>query len=112
MLIDEERMAAPGGTHDCLFIKYTYDCFTVCETALIYYCIMKEEFVYNTCDIIRDEAVPTSIDRMIYFVNFTRHDRQSPSYVNLIRDPADYVLSRYKYRNVSGAITRLTFVFC
>ncbi|XP_065173289.1 heparan sulfate 2-O-sulfotransferase pipe-like [Atheta coriaria] len=66
-----------------------------------------EEFVYNTCDIIRDEAVPTSIDRMIYFVNFTRHDRQSPSYVNLIRDPADYVLSRFHHLMQNDALKHL-----
>lgn len=35
-----------------------------------------------------------SFDRHIYFINFTTYDKQSPMYINLIRDPVDKIISR------------------
>lgn len=41
------------------------------------------------------EAVPISFDRHVYFINFTKFDKQWPIYVNLIRDPVEKAISRY-----------------
>ncbi|KAK9889597.1 hypothetical protein WA026_006969 [Henosepilachna vigintioctopunctata] len=43
---------------------------------------------------LRDEAIPLSFDRSIYFINFTHYDKQSPTYVNIIRDPIEKLSSR------------------
>jgi dermatan/chondrotin sulfate uronyl 2-O-sulfotransferase UST len=43
---------------------------------------------------IRDEAVPVTFDRHVYFLNFSQFDRQSPTYINLARDPIDKATSR------------------
>jgi len=43
---------------------------------------------------VRDEAVPVTFDRHVYFLNFSQYDRQSPTYINLVRDPIDKAASR------------------
>lgn len=52
--------------------------------------------IYTTeiSNMIREQAIPLSFDKSIYFVNFTEFSIQSPIHVNLIRDPFDNVLSR------------------
>ncbi|XP_017768852.1 PREDICTED: uronyl 2-sulfotransferase-like [Nicrophorus vespilloides] len=57
----------------------------------------QEEFVDDFYKTVRDEAVPLCFDRNMYFINFTRFDKQSPTYINLIRDPADYLISRFNH---------------
>ena len=54
----------------------------------------QEEFVDGVYTVMREEAVPLSFDRQMYFVNYTLFDKQSPTYINLIREPADKALSR------------------
>jgi dermatan/chondrotin sulfate uronyl 2-O-sulfotransferase UST len=54
----------------------------------------QEEFVDDVYRVMRDEAVPLSLDRQLHFVNFTSFDKQSPTFINLIREPADKALSR------------------
>jgi dermatan/chondrotin sulfate uronyl 2-O-sulfotransferase UST len=43
---------------------------------------------------VREEAVPVTFDRHVYFVNFSVFDRQSPTFINLARDPIDKAASR------------------
>lgn len=43
---------------------------------------------------VRDEAVPVTFDRHVYFLNFSHFDRQSPTYINLVRDPVEKAASR------------------
>ncbi|KAJ3643525.1 hypothetical protein Zmor_026229 [Zophobas morio] len=59
--------------------------------------IEQEEFVDGVYTVMREEAVPLSFDRQMYFVNYTLFDKQSPTYINLIREPADKALSRSFY---------------
>ena len=58
---------------------------------------LQEELVEEVTQKVRDEAVPTSFDRHVYFLNFSQFDRQSPTYINLVRDPIDKAASRYVY---------------
>ncbi|KAJ8967668.1 hypothetical protein NQ314_002706 [Rhamnusium bicolor] len=53
-----------------------------------------EDLIYEIYDVIRKEAIPLSFDRHVYFINFTSFDKQLPTYVNLIRDPIDKIISR------------------
>ncbi|KAJ9587280.1 hypothetical protein L9F63_019194 [Diploptera punctata] len=59
--------------------------------------IQQEELVEEVTQRVRDEAVPVSFDRHVYFVNFTQFDRQSPTFINLVRDPIDKAASRFYY---------------
>ncbi|KAJ8977464.1 hypothetical protein NQ317_014551 [Molorchus minor] len=61
--------------------------------------IQQEELVYEIYNVIRKEAIPLSFDRHVYFINFTSFDKQMPTYVNLIRDPVDKVISRIPYKD-------------
>ncbi|RZC41909.1 uronyl 2-sulfotransferase [Asbolus verrucosus] len=61
--------------------------------------IQQEEFVDELYSVMRDEAVPVSFDRQLYFINFTSFDKQSPTFINLIREPADKAISRSRYNN-------------
>lgn len=45
-------------------------------------------------DTMKDEALPLSFDRHVYFVNFTAFDKQLPIFINLVRNPVDRILSR------------------
>ncbi|XP_018561941.1 uronyl 2-sulfotransferase-like [Anoplophora glabripennis] len=62
----------------------------------------QEALVFEMYDIIRKEAIPLSFDRHVYFINFTKFDRQLPTYINLIRDPVDKILSRTSYNDRLG----------
>lgn len=55
---------------------------------------MQEQFVDAVYDVIRRQAVPLIFDRQIQFVNFTAFGKQSPTYINLIRNPAEKIVSR------------------
>ncbi|XP_044270735.1 uronyl 2-sulfotransferase-like [Tribolium madens] len=59
----------------------------------------QEQFVDEIYRVMREEAVPLSFDRQLFFVNFTTYDKQSPSYINIIREPADKAISRSFYTN-------------
>ena len=54
----------------------------------------QEELVEEVTKRVRDEAVPVTFDRHVYFLNFSLYDRQSPTYINLVRDPIDKAASR------------------
>jgi hypothetical protein len=54
----------------------------------------QEELVEEVTRKVRDEAVPVTFDRHVYFLNFSHFDRQSPTYINLVRDPVDKAASR------------------
>lgn len=55
----------------------------------------QEELIESTYQRMRNEAIPVSFDKSIYFVNFTQYDRQSPTYLNIIRDPIEKLSSRF-----------------
>ncbi|XP_044732111.1 uronyl 2-sulfotransferase-like [Chrysoperla carnea] len=57
----------------------------------------QENFVDEVTNYIKTYAVPMTFDRHIYFVNFTSFDKQSPTYINLIRDPVQKIISRFYY---------------
>ncbi|PSN39230.1 hypothetical protein C0J52_24161 [Blattella germanica] len=59
--------------------------------------IQQEELVEEVTQRVRDEAVPVSFDRHVYFLNFSHFDKQSPTYINLVRDPIDKAASRFYY---------------
>ncbi|EFA10533.1 uronyl 2-sulfotransferase [Tribolium castaneum] len=59
----------------------------------------QEEFVDKLYRVMREEAVPLSFDRQLLFVNFTTYDKQSPTYINIVREPADKAISRSFYNN-------------
>ncbi|KAJ8917617.1 hypothetical protein NQ315_000100 [Exocentrus adspersus] len=63
---------------------------------------LQEDLVFEMYDVIRKEAVPLSFDRHVYFINFTSFDKQLPTYINLIRDPVDKILSRASYKDKLG----------
>ncbi|KAL1132820.1 hypothetical protein AAG570_010772 [Ranatra chinensis] len=42
---------------------------------------------------LQQEALPLSFDRHVYFINFTSHGQQSPTYLNLVRDPIQKLIS-------------------
>lgn len=58
------------------------------------YFVFQEELVDEVCDREKEEAIPLSFDRHVHFVNFTKFDKQSPIYMNLVRDPVDRTISR------------------
>ncbi|XP_049829942.1 uronyl 2-sulfotransferase-like [Schistocerca gregaria] len=61
----------------------------------------QESLVETIMKTIRDEAVPVAFDRHVYFINFTLFDKQSPTYINLVRDPVDKAASRFYYARVT-----------
>jgi dermatan/chondrotin sulfate uronyl 2-O-sulfotransferase UST len=63
--------------------------------------MQQEELVEEVTKRVRDEAVPVTFDRHVYFLNFSQYDRQSPTYINLVRDPIDKAASRFYYRRVT-----------
>ncbi|XP_050304742.1 uronyl 2-sulfotransferase-like [Anthonomus grandis grandis] len=56
--------------------------------------IQQEELIQEIYDIRQDLAVPLSFDRPVYFLDFSKFDKQMPTYVNLIRHPVAKVMSR------------------
>lgn len=54
----------------------------------------QEQLVDEVTRRVREEAVPVTFDRHVYFVNFSVFDRQSPTFINLARDPIDKAASR------------------
>ncbi|XP_028133601.1 heparan sulfate 2-O-sulfotransferase pipe-like isoform X1 [Diabrotica virgifera virgifera] len=56
--------------------------------------LQQEHLVYEMYDIMKKEAVPVSLDRHVFFINFTQFGRQFPTYINLIRHPVDKIISR------------------
>lgn len=56
---------------------------------------------------VRDEAVPVSFDRHVYFLNFSQFDRQSPTYINLVRDPVEKAASRSDHTHPLHSTQRL-----
>ncbi|KDR15463.1 uronyl 2-sulfotransferase-like [Zootermopsis nevadensis] len=63
--------------------------------------IQQEELVETVTRKVRDEAVPVTFDRHVYFLNFSHFDRQSPTYINLVRDPVEKAASRFYYARVT-----------
>ncbi|XP_069691141.1 uronyl 2-sulfotransferase-like [Periplaneta americana] len=61
----------------------------------------QEELVEEVTQKVRDEAVPVTFDRHVYFLNFSQFDRQSPTYINLVRDPIEKAASRFYYARVT-----------
>lgn len=58
----------------------------------------QREIVKNVMSKVRDEVVPQSFDRHVFFINFSRFDAPFPIYVSLIRDPVQKMISRFFYR--------------
>ncbi|XP_044753994.1 uronyl 2-sulfotransferase-like isoform X2 [Coccinella septempunctata] len=56
--------------------------------------IEQEELIERMYKRMRNEAIPLSFDKSVYFVNFTQYDRQFPTHINIIRDPIEKLLSR------------------
>ncbi|XP_060528607.1 uronyl 2-sulfotransferase-like isoform X3 [Cylas formicarius] len=54
----------------------------------------QEKLVYDFYDIRKSAAIPLSFDKNVHFINFTTFDRQLPTYINLIRDPVEKVMTR------------------
>lgn len=54
----------------------------------------QDDIIASMYERLRNEAIPLSFDKSVYFINFTRYDRQSPTYVNIIRDPIEKLSSR------------------
>jgi len=57
----------------------------------------QEKLVEKITVALHDATIPLSFDRHVYFVNFTSFGRQSPTYINLVRDPVDKAVSRFYY---------------
>ncbi|GJQ75270.1 hypothetical protein Trydic_g13560, partial [Trypoxylus dichotomus] len=55
---------------------------------------LKEELVDAIQNRIRQEAIPLCFDKPVHFINFSSFDRQSPTYINLVRDPVDNFIAR------------------
>lgn len=74
----------------------------------------QEELVVQVTETLRREALPVAFHGHVFFTNFTTFDRQSPSYVNLLRDPVDRAISRFharpstKLRQNAGSTTMST----
>ncbi|XP_063238559.1 heparan sulfate 2-O-sulfotransferase hst-2-like [Bacillus rossius redtenbacheri] len=64
--------------------------------------LQQEDLVEEVTMAVRRQAVPVSFDRHVYFLNFSRFDRQSPTFINLVRDPAEKALSRYYYARATA----------
>ncbi|CAH1153867.1 unnamed protein product [Phaedon cochleariae] len=60
--------------------------------------LQQEYLVYDMFDMMKRQAVPLSFDRHVYFINFTNFDRQFPTYINLLRNPVDKVISRTSFK--------------
>ncbi|KAL0272168.1 UNVERIFIED_CONTAM: hypothetical protein PYX00_005247 [Menopon gallinae] len=61
----------------------------------------QEELVEEIVTREKEEAIPLSFDRHVHFINFTKFDKQSPIYMNLVRDPVDRTISRFYYKRVT-----------
>uniref|UniRef100_A0A1B6DBH8 Sulfotransferase domain-containing protein n=1 Tax=Clastoptera arizonana TaxID=38151 RepID=A0A1B6DBH8_9HEMI len=61
----------------------------------------QEKLVEKVTDALHDETIPLTFDRHVYFVNFTSFGRQSPTFLNLVRDPIDKATSRFYYSRVT-----------
>ncbi|XP_030766972.1 uronyl 2-sulfotransferase-like [Sitophilus oryzae] len=59
----------------------------------------QETLIDDMNEIRRSMAVPLSFDRNVYFVNFTFFERQSPTYLGLVRHPIAKVVSQSIWRN-------------
>ncbi|KAL3268315.1 hypothetical protein HHI36_007433 [Cryptolaemus montrouzieri] len=64
----------------------------------------QNEFISILNKKMRDEAVPLSFDRSFYFINFTSFDKQSPTYINIIRDPIEKLSSRSHFGKESSLL--------
>ncbi|XP_046681036.1 heparan sulfate 2-O-sulfotransferase 1-like [Homalodisca vitripennis] len=61
----------------------------------------QEQLVEKITESLHDATIPLSFDRHVYFINFTSFGRQSPTYINLVRDPVDKAVSRFYYSRVT-----------
>ncbi|XP_060528606.1 uronyl 2-sulfotransferase-like isoform X2 [Cylas formicarius] len=64
----------------------------------------QEKLVYDFYDIRKSAAIPLSFDKNVHFINFTTFDRQLPTYINLIRDPVEKVMTRVTKNHVENNI--------
>ncbi|CAM1295127.1 Uncharacterised protein g1199 [Pycnogonum litorale] len=46
---------------------------------------------------VKNMEKPLSVDRHIFFVNFTKFNETLPIYMNIVRDPVDRLISRFYY---------------
>ncbi|CAM1295130.1 Uncharacterised protein g1200 [Pycnogonum litorale] len=53
----------------------------------------QEQFVRK----LKSMEEPLSVDRHLYFVNFTKFNETSPIYMNVVRDPMDRLISSFYY---------------
>ncbi|XP_034240257.1 uronyl 2-sulfotransferase-like [Thrips palmi] len=63
----------------------------------------QEELVVEVTDTLRREAVPVAFHGSVYFTNFSTFDRQSPTYVGLLRDPVARVIAGYRSASAVAA---------
>ncbi|XP_054256845.1 uronyl 2-sulfotransferase-like [Macrosteles quadrilineatus] len=61
----------------------------------------QERLVEKITQTLHDATIPLSFDRHVYFINFTSFGRQSPTYINLVRDPVDKAVSRFYYSRIT-----------
>ncbi|KAK5644393.1 hypothetical protein RI129_005693 [Pyrocoelia pectoralis] len=64
----------------------------------------QEKVIRTVNGITGKHAVPLSFDRHMHFINFTSFGRQSPTFISLIREPLDLVLSRIKNKLNTSSI--------
>ncbi|KAJ1531460.1 hypothetical protein ONE63_000138 [Megalurothrips usitatus] len=53
----------------------------------------QEELVAEVTDTLRRQALPVVFSGAVYFTNFSTFDRQSPTYVSLLRDPVERAMA-------------------
>ncbi|KAK4875228.1 hypothetical protein RN001_011650 [Aquatica leii] len=68
--------------------------------------VEQEEVVYNITDLTRNYAIPLTFDSQMRFINFSLFDKQSPTFINLIRDPVEQIISRIS-NNKNGSLETL-----
>ncbi|KAI4461033.1 heparan sulfate 2-o-sulfotransferase [Holotrichia oblita] len=52
---------------------------------------------------IKQETIPLCFDQPIHFINFSSYDKQSPTYINLVRDPVDNFIARYQFKKTTAS---------
>lgn len=55
---------------------------------------LQEKLIMEMMTEVRNGALPYAFDRHVFFINFTSFGHQSPTYINLIRDPIDKAIAR------------------
>ncbi|KAE8745111.1 hypothetical protein FOCC_FOCC008286 [Frankliniella occidentalis] len=68
----------------------------------------QEELVARVTDGLRREALPVAFHGDVFFTNFTTFDRQSPTYLSLLRDPVDRALAGFYHAAESTTKTQAT----